>query len=87
MVAEERHPARACRIWLGERPDQRVALIAEKLARHRMQSRDQLAGVALDARGDAAAVILDEVHDEEIAHRHSARAAPEALKAGQARRA
>ena len=32
-----------------------------------MQSRDQLAGVALNAPADAAAVILDEVHDEEIA--------------------
>ncbi|HLO23722.1 MAG TPA: hypothetical protein VK193_09905 [Methyloceanibacter sp.] len=32
-----------------------------------MQSRDQLAGVALNAPTDAAAVILDEVHDEEIA--------------------
>ena len=31
-----------------------------------MQFRDQLAGVALHALGDAAAVGLDEVHDEEI---------------------
>ncbi len=32
-----------------------------------MQSRDQLAGVAFHALADAARVILDEVHDEEIA--------------------
>ena len=49
-----------------QRPDQRVARIAEPLPLRRMQLRDQLAGVALHALGDAAAVGLDEVHDEEI---------------------
>lgn len=67
MFAEEWHPSPRFRIGLGERSDQRVARIAEKLARRAMQSRDQLAGVALNAPTDAAAVILDEVHDEEIA--------------------
>ena len=66
MVAEEGHPALGSRVRLVQRPDQRVALIAEERARRRMQRGDQLAGVALDARRDAAAVGLDEIHDEEI---------------------
>ena len=49
-----------------QRPDQRVARIAEPLSLGRMQRSDQLAGVALHALGDAAAVGLDEIHDEEI---------------------
>ena len=31
-----------------------------------MQRRDQLRGVALDLRGNAATIILDEIHDEQI---------------------
>ena len=50
VVAEERHPGSALGIGLGQRPDQRVARIAEPLAPGGMQPGDQLAGVALDAR-------------------------------------
>ena len=66
MIAEEGHPAGRLRVRLVQRPDQRVARIAELLSLGRMQFRDQLAGVALHALGDAAAVGLDEIHDEEI---------------------
>src|SRR3990170_8554210 len=65
LIAEEGYPAGRLRIGLGERPDQRVALIAEPLPLRGMEVRDQLARVALDAWGNPAAVVLDEVHDEE----------------------
>ena len=66
MIAEEGDPAIHLRVRLRQRPDQRVALIAEGRAGHGMQGRDQLGGVALDLRRDAAAVSLDEIHDEEV---------------------
>src|SRR3990172_10601717 len=65
LIAKEGHPARIFWIGLGERPDQRVALIAEPLTPRGMEVRDQLARVALDARSDPAAVMRDEVHHEE----------------------
>ena len=66
VIAEEGHPAGRLRVRLVQRPDQRVARIAEQLSLGRVQRRDQLAGVALHALSYAAAVSLDEIHDEEI---------------------
>jgi hypothetical protein len=51
---------------LVKRPDQRVARVAEPLTRRRVELRDQLRGVTLDACADSAAVILDEVHHKQI---------------------
>ena len=66
VVAEERHPCVGLGIGLGQGADQRVARIAEPLAPGGMKPGDQLAGVALDARRDAAAVIVDEVHHQQV---------------------
>ena len=49
MVAKERHPERRLRIWLPERPDQRVAVVAVPLATRGVQACDRLGGVMLDA--------------------------------------
>src|SRR3977135_4298537 len=66
MIPEEGHPARSLWVRLGKRPDQRVARVAKLLSWGCMKLCDQLTSVLLDAWGDAAAVVLDEVHDEEI---------------------
>ena len=66
LIAEERYPARRFWIGLGERADQRVALIAEPLAPRGMEASDQLARMALDAWSDPAAVMRDEVHHEQV---------------------
>ena len=46
--------------------DQRVAFVAEGLTRRGVQRGDQLGRMALDVGRDGAAVIVDEVHDQEI---------------------
>ena len=70
VLAEEGDPALRSRVRLVQRPDQRVALIAEERTRRGMQRRDQLGGMALDRRRDAPAVGLDEIHGEEIGRCH-----------------
>jgi hypothetical protein len=72
LVAKKRDPAIGPWVGLRQRPDQRVALIAEAPARRRMQPRNQLRGMALDLRCNAATVMVDVVHDEEVwlSHMH-----------------
>ena len=66
VVAEERHPSIGLRIGLGQAADQRIASIAEPRAPGGMKLGDQLAGMTLNAWRDATAVVVDEVHHQEI---------------------
>jgi hypothetical protein len=66
LVAKEWDPAIGPRIGLGQWPDQRVALIAERLMPSGMKTRNQFRRMALDLRRNAAPVVVDVVHDEEI---------------------
>jgi len=70
LLAKERDPAIGPGIGLRQRPDQRVALIAERPARSGMKPRNQFRRMALDLRRNAAPVVVDVVHDEEIRLSH-----------------
>src|SRR5262245_62115425 len=65
LVAEEGHPASRNWIWLWERSDQSVPLIAECLARGGVKSCDQLARMTFGALPNSAPVGFDEIHREE----------------------
>ena len=66
LIAEEWDPAVARGIGLRQRPDACIALIAEVRPGRRMQARDQLRGMALDAWRDPTPVILHERHDDKV---------------------